>query len=120
MPRSELVARTLPVVEAALAVLLVVVRDEGWPAYLAIAMLALFTAAVIANLLSGAPKPCPCFGPPNADAPPVSPATVARNGYLVALGVIGSGSTDGASAAATLGLAAVTATLTLVALRRFG
>ncbi len=44
------------------------------------------------------------------DARPVSAATVARNGYLVALAVIGTGSTDGASTAAALGMAAVTVT----------
>lgn len=120
VPNAAFVAPALPVVEGGLAVLLVLVRDAAWPAFLAIAVLALFTGAVIANLLSGAPKPCPCFGPPGADAPPVSAATVARNGYLVALGVIGTGSTDGASAAATLGITAVTATLTLVGLRRYG
>lgn len=118
--RPELVARALPGLEGALAVVLVVVQDSAWPAFLAIGVLAVFTGAVIANLVSGAPKPCPCFGPPGADARPVSAATVARNGYLVALGVIGTGSTDGASAAAALGASVVTGTLTLVALRRFG
>lgn len=120
VPRSEFLAPGLPAVEVALAVLLVTVRDGAWPAFAAIAVLALFTGAVIANLVSGAPKPCPCFGPPAADAPPVSAATVARNGYLLGLGVIATGSTDGASAATALAAAAVTATLTLLALRRFG
>jgi hypothetical protein len=110
----------LPVIEAGLAVLLVVVRGAAWPAFLAIAVLAVFTGAVIVNLVSGAPKPCPCFGPPGADARPVSAATVARNGYLVALAVIGTASTDGASTGAALAPAVVTVTLTLVALRRYG
>ena len=120
VPAAAFVAPALPVLEGGLAILLVLVRDAAWPAFVAIAVLAVFTAAVVRNLLGDKPAPCPCFGPPGADAPPVSAATVARNGYLVALGVIGTGSTDGASAAATLGIAAVSATLTLMTLRRYG
>jgi hypothetical protein len=118
VPRSELVAPALPIVEGGLAVLLVVVRDDAWPAFLAIAVLALFTAAVVANLAGDRPAPCPCFGPPGPDARPVSAATVARNGFLVALAVIGTGSTDGASTAGALGAAVITVPLTLGALRR--
>jgi methylamine utilization protein MauE len=120
VPRSDLVGRALPVLEGGLAILLVAVSDAAWPAFMAIAVLVVFTGAVVASLMSGAPKPCPCFGPPGADATPVSAATVARNGYLVALGVIGTGSADGASTAAALGVAAVTVTATLVAVRRYG
>jgi uncharacterized membrane protein YphA (DoxX/SURF4 family) len=120
VPRSRLVAPALPVLEGGLAALLVAVRDDAWPAFLAIAVLAVFTGAVVANLVGGQPAPCPCFGPPGADARPVSAATVARNGYLVALAVIGTGSTDGVSTAAALGASIVTVTVTLVALRRFG
>lgn len=120
VPRAGVVARILPVLEGGVAVLLVAVAGAAWPAFLAIAVLAVFTGAVVASLMSGAPKPCPCFGPPGANATPVSAATVARNGYLVALGVIGTGSTDGASGAAALGAAAFTVTATLVAVRRYG
>jgi hypothetical protein len=120
IPGSKVVAPLLPVVEGGLAVLLGAVHDSAWPAFLAIAVLVVFTAAVIANLSGPAPKPCPCFGPPGADARPVSAATVARNGYLVALAVIGTASTDGASTAVALGASVVTAALTLVALRRYG
>ena len=83
-------------------------------------MLAVFTAAVVANLTGGHPAPCPCFGPPSVGARPVSAATVARNGYLVALAVLATGSTAGASAGVTAVAAAVTVPATLVALRRFG
>ena len=121
VPRSRLVARGLPPLEAGLAVLLIAVPGQAWPAFLAILVLAVFTAAVVANLVGGgAPKPCPCFGPPGADARPVSAATVARNGYLVALGVIGTGSTDGASVAGALAAAVVTCGATLIAVRRYG
>ena len=120
VPRSRLVALGLPPLEAGLAVTLVAVPGQSWPAFLAIAVLVVFTAAVVASLAGGAPKPCPCFGPPGDDARPVSAATVARNGYLVALGVIGTGSTDGASTAGALAVAVLTVGATLVAVRRYG
>ena len=102
-----MVARTLPPVEATLAVALVAVRGSVWPAFLAIAVLGVFTAAVVVNLAGGDPAPCPCFGPPGAGARPVSAATVARNGYLIGLAVLGTGSTAGASGWATAAGAAV-------------
>jgi hypothetical protein len=120
VPAGAVVARILPPVEAGLAGLLVAARGSAWPAFLAIAVLAVFTAAVVANLAGGRPAPCPCFGAPAAGARPVSAATVARNGALVALAIVGTGSTAGASAAATLAAAAVTVPATLTALRRVG
>ena len=120
VPASGVIAWVLPPVEAGLALLLVTVRGEPWPAFLAIAVLALFTGAVVANLDGGHPAPCPCFGPPSAGARPVSAATVARNGYLVALAVLGTGSTAGASGPATVVGAALLVAATLVGLRRFG
>jgi hypothetical protein len=120
LPRSDALSWTLPLVEGGLGLALVLVPGAAWPAFLAVAVLALFTGAVVANLIGDRPAPCPCFGPPTAGARPVSAATVARNGYLVALAVLGTGSTDGASAGAAFAAAAVTAPVTLVALRRFG
>jgi len=120
VPGSGVVATVLPPAEAALAALLVTVRHHAWPAFLAIAVLAVFTAAVVANLAGGHPAPCPCFGPPTAGARPVSAGTVARNGYLVALAVLATGSTASASAGVTAVVAALTVPATLVALRRFG
>jgi hypothetical protein len=120
VPNSTAVAWALPPVEAGLAVLLVTVRGRAWPAFLAIAVLAVFTAAVVANLAGGRPAPCPCFGPPAAGAGPVSAATVARNGILVGLAVLGTGSTAGASAGAAAAAAAVTVTATVMGLRHFG
>ena len=120
IPRSDVLSWTLPLVEGALGLALVLVQGAAWPAFLAIAVLVLFTAAVVANLIGERPAPCPCFGPPTAGARPVSAATVARNGCLVALAVLGTGSTDGASVGAALAGAAVTVPATLIALRRFG
>lgn len=120
VPAAGVVARALPPVEAGLAVLLLAVPGSAWPAYLAIAVLVVFTAAVVANLARGNAAPCPCFGPPGAGARPVSAATVVRNGALIALAVLGSGSTDGASAGWAAAVSAVTVTATFVALRRVG
>ena len=120
LPASEPLSWALPVVEGGLAAVLVMVRGAAWPAFLAVAVLALFTGAVVANLIGGRPAPCPCFGPPTAGARPVSAATVVRNGYLVALAVLGTGATDGASVGATIVAALVTVPATLAALRRFG
>jgi uncharacterized membrane protein YphA (DoxX/SURF4 family) len=120
LPRGDALAWALPLVEGGLALALVLVPGEAWPAFAAIVVLALFTGAVVANLIGDRPAPCPCFGPPTAGARPVSAATVARNGYLVALAVLGTGSTSDASVAAAIAAAAVTAPLTLMALRRFG
>lgn len=118
VPGSRALAWVLPPVEAGLAVLLVTVRGSAWPAFLAIAVLAVFTAAVVANLVGGRPAPCPCFGPPGAEARPVSAATVARNGYLVGLAVLGTGSTAGASGGLTIAAGSVLVVLTLAVLRR--
>lgn len=118
IPASAVVARALPPVEAALAVALVAVRGSAWPAFLAIAVLGVFTTAVVVNLAGGDPAPCPCFGPPGAGARPVSAATVARNGYLIGLAVLGTGSTAGASGWATAAGAVATVALTSAVLRR--
>jgi hypothetical protein len=120
IPAAGAVARALPPVEAALAVVLVAVQGSAWPAYLAIAVLVAFTAAVVANLAGGDPAPCPCFGPPGAGARPVSAATVARNGALIALAVLGTAPTGGASGGAAAVVSVITVTATIVALRRLG
>jgi hypothetical protein len=120
VPAPGAVARALPPVEAAVAVLLVTVRGSAWPAYLAIGVLVAFTGAVVANLAGGRPAPCPCFGPPGAGAPPVSAATVARNGALIALAVLGAASTEGASVGPALAASLVTVAVTLAVLRRVG
>jgi hypothetical protein len=120
LPGHDALSWALPVVEGGLCLALVLAPDEAWPAFLAIGVLVLFTGAVVANLIGDRPAPCPCFGPPVAGARPVSAATVVRNGCLAGLAVLGSGATDGASVGAAVAVAAVTAPLTLMALRRFG
>jgi uncharacterized membrane protein YphA (DoxX/SURF4 family) len=114
-PVPAATARLLPVIELAMAVALMAGRDRGWPPMAAIALLALFTGAIVANLGRGRAVPCPCFG---AGDEPISTATVARNGWLIALAVLGTGrAADGGGA----GAAAVTgalAAVTLLVVRR--
>lgn len=93
----------LPAAELLIAVLLVVVPGSSWPAWLACALLGAFTVLVGMNLARGNRVPCPCFG--TAGATPISSRTIVRNGWLLALAVIGTGSTSGASAVPTAGLA---------------
>jgi len=120
LPGREALSWALPIVEGGLGLALVLAPAEAWPAFLAIAVLVLFTGIVVANLVGDRPAPCPCFGPPTDGARPVSAVTVARNGALVGLAVLGTGATDGASVALAVALAAVTAPAALMALRRVG
>jgi hypothetical protein len=118
VPAPGLVARLLPPVEGGLAVALVALPHRSWPAFAAIAVLALFTGAVAANLAGGREIPCPCFAA--VGGRPVSAATVVRNGLLLALAVLATGPADGASAGPALLATAVSVPVTLAALRRFG
>jgi hypothetical protein len=88
------VAVALPVAELLTAAALVVFAGSAVPAFVAIGLLALFTGAVLANLAQGRHPPCPCFGA--ASAAPLSARTVVRNGWLLALAVLATGSIAGA------------------------
>jgi hypothetical protein len=89
-------AIALPVAELTTAAALVVFAGSSVPAFVAIGLLALFTGAVFANLAQGRRPPCPCFGASSAS--PVSARTIVRNGWLLALAVLASGSITGAEA----------------------
>lgn len=118
IPAPGTVARLLPPVEAAVAVVLVAVPDEPWPAVAAMTLLAVFTAAVATNLLRGRRAPCPCFGVEKGRA--LSAVTLARNAFLLALATFGSRSTAGAGVVASAALTLLLAALTLTAVRRLG
>lgn len=109
----------LPVAELATAVALLAVPGSSVPAFVAIALLGAFTGVVVANLLQGRNPPCPCFGAASSDAP-ISARTVLRNGWLLALAVIATGSVDGADALPTVVLIVVLGAVTawLVAVLR--
>jgi hypothetical protein len=90
-------AVALPVAELVTAIALVAFAGSPVPAFVGIGLLALFTGAVLANLAQGRRPPCPCFGA--ASAEPLSARTVVRNGWLLALAVLATGSITGATAA---------------------
>ncbi len=94
-------AVVVPAAELAIAVCLAVFRDSSVPAFAAIALLALFTGAVIANLARDEPPPCPCFGMASADRP-VSARTIVSNAWLLALAVIATGVDEPADDAAVV------------------
>jgi methylamine utilization protein MauE len=108
---ASLIALTLPAIELGIALTLVVFPESPISPTAAIALLALFTGAVLANLARGRRVPCPCFGSA-ATADPISGRTVLRNAWLLALAVTATGATDGAAFVATaawsVGLGAVT------------
>jgi uncharacterized membrane protein YphA (DoxX/SURF4 family) len=106
------VAVALPLVELTAGLSLIVFVRSPVPAWIALALLAVFTGAVAANLAGGRHVPCPCFGTSVSD---VSAGTLVRNGWLLALAVIGtasiSGATLGATVVWTIGLGLVTLAL---------
>jgi hypothetical protein len=76
------VAVVLPVVELVVAALLLLV-DARWPALPAAALFAAFAVLVAVNLLRGRRPSCRCFG--SLSDRPLSPWTLVRNGWLLAL-----------------------------------
>jgi hypothetical protein len=97
----------LPVVELALAVLLLV-WPSAIPGLLAAVLLLAFSAVLVRAQVKQ--LPCACFGGGVGDTPP-SPATVFRNGALLACAVLATGSPSDANV-----LAAVIATVVLGAI----
>lgn len=123
----------LPLAELAAAAMLLPARTAWVGALTALGLLALFTAAVAAQLAQGRRPACNCFGALHAT--PIGPATLLRNGVLLgcAAAVVASGrSGAGPSAVAWLAdpllaaigalalLAACQAGFTVVVLRRHG
>jgi Methylamine utilisation protein MauE len=96
----------LPAAELVTAAALIALPYSSVPAFAAVGVLAVFTGAVIGNLSRGRRPPCPCFGAGASDAP-ISARTVVRNGWLLALAVVATGSIDGAEPAAVVLLTAV-------------
>lgn len=85
----------LPVAELVTAAALLALPRSAVPPFVAVGLLAVFTGAVIGNLSRGRRPPCPCFGAGTSDAP-ISARTIVRNGWLLALAVVATGSIDGA------------------------
>lgn len=118
VPSVGLLSVAVPAVEATLAATLAALPATAAPAWAALGVLVVFTAMVLRNLGAGVAVPCPCFDARGQR--PVSAATVVRNGVLMALAVVATGDTGGASPGATIVATVVTLPVTLLALRRFG
>jgi hypothetical protein len=88
----------LPGVELVVAVALVALGGPI-PGVVALAMLAVFTVALVRA--QARHVPCACFGAGASDAPP-GPAAVVRNGVLAALAVLAIGSPRGADVGPTI------------------
>jgi hypothetical protein len=81
-------AFAVPVGELALAVSLLVFWSSSWPAWVAVALLAVFTVLVVRAAVRHVP--CPCFGAGNEG--PAGAMSVVRNGVLLALAVLATAS----------------------------
>jgi thiol-disulfide isomerase/thioredoxin len=81
------VALVLPLVELAVAALLLPAAPAVAGLIGAVALLALFTGAIAASLARGKAPDCHCFG--QLHSAPAGRRTLARNGGLLALGIAG-------------------------------
>ena len=117
LPAPRLAAATLAGAEVAVAAWLLGGLRSPWPAGAALALLAMFNLVVGVNLARGRRLPCPCFG---SGSRPIGTGTLVRNGWLLALAVVGTGPGGGADAAAVAGLAVVLGAVTVALIRRTG
>ena len=115
LPAPRLSAAVLTLVEIVLALSLLAWRDEPWPSVAAIVVLGAFTLAVANTLRQGRVVPCPCFG---ASQRPVSGSTMVRNGWLAALGVLGTGASGGSGGGQIAWFCAVLGAITAIVIRR--
>ncbi len=109
-------AVAVPAVEFTIAVTLFAFPESTVPAFAAVGLLALFTGAVVANLLRENAAPCPCFGAVAVERP-VSGRTLFRNAWLLALAVIATGNPIGSSGALDLPVFIALALATLFVVR---
>ncbi|MBA3450916.1 MAG: redoxin domain-containing protein, partial [Chloroflexia bacterium] len=80
----------LPIVEVAIAVLLIPVATARWGALLALVLLAIFIAGIVFNLSRGRKFDCHCFG--QLTTSEIGPATLIRNVVLAVLAAFIAGS----------------------------
>lgn len=83
---ASAIARSLPAVEVAVAVLLVLPRTRVAGAVAAMVLCSAFTVLVALNLAQGRRPSCGCFG--SAGTQPISGRTLVRNATLVAMAVM--------------------------------
>lgn len=114
---SVATAVAVPVVELTIGFSLFAFPNSSVPAFAAVALLALFTGAVLANLLRENAAPCPCFGAVAVERP-VSGRTLFRNAWLLALAILATGDPTGESSALTLPLFIAVGLLTFYIVRK--
>jgi hypothetical protein len=106
----------LPVAELALALTLLVFPRSPLPAMAAVALLALFTGFLVATVRRAVP--CPCFGSVRTARAASGSTAIARNGFLLAIAVIATGSVDGARPGATVLFSALAGSIAVAAVTR--
>ena len=79
-------ARALPIVEAAIAALVLVPATHRIGAAFAVVLLASFTVAIAGTMRTGRRPVCHCFGA--VTGRPIGPDTLVRNGALIVLAVV--------------------------------
>jgi uncharacterized membrane protein YphA (DoxX/SURF4 family) len=84
LPAPWVLARAVPAVEVALAVLLVAVPRTGGP--VALLLLAAFTLLLAVKLGQGEAVRCGCFGSARQD--PIAATDLVRNGLLIGLAAV--------------------------------
>jgi hypothetical protein len=104
-PWDARLALALPVVEVAVAVALVGAARSPLPAVAAVVLLGAFTVFLVASIRRGVP--CPCFGVVRTASAVSGSGAIVRNGLLMALGVVATGSVDGARPGVTITVALI-------------
>ena len=97
------VAIALPITELGVATLLIARWSAVWPAWVALALLVLFTVLLVRA--AAAHTPCPCFG--SAHDVPAGPAAVVRNGVLLAVAALATADPGGSRRGAVVATAVV-------------
>jgi hypothetical protein len=115
-PWDARLAVGLPVAELVVAVALIAAAHSELPALAAVVLLVAFTVFLVATIRRAVP--CPCFGAVRAGKEHSGPAAIVRNGFLIALAVVATGSISGARPGGTVVAAAVGAAVAALAVTR--
>jgi Methylamine utilisation protein MauE len=97
---SVFLAVALPIVELAVAAALVLARESALPALVALSLIVAFSAFLLATRSRAVP--CACFGNVRPGRAADTPEAIMRNGILLALAVLATGSASGAHVGGTL------------------
>jgi hypothetical protein len=115
-PWDARLAAGLPVIELLVAIALVGAPRSPLPALAALVLLGAFTVFLVATVRRGVP--CPCFGTVRTARAASGSAAIIRNGVLMALSVVATGSIDGARTGGTTAVAVAAAATAALAMTR--